>query len=68
MRIRLTVDTVGLVWDEGRHRASTIPKGAILQVTGYAPQNDRMISAVWNQQDVMLFATDVHERGEPEIA
>ena len=68
MRIRLTVDTVGLVRDGGHPRASMIPKGAVLYVTGDAAQSDGMISVVWNQQDVMMFAVDIQVRSEREIA
>jgi hypothetical protein len=45
-----------------------IPKGAVLYVTGDAAQSDGMISVVWNQQDVMMFAVDIQVRSEREIA
>jgi hypothetical protein len=67
MRVRLTVDTVSLVWDGERRRVSMIPKGAVVHVTGYAPQRDGMINVVWNSQEVMMFAVDVNQRGEHEI-
>ena len=67
MRVRLKADTVGLVWDNGRRRVSVVPKGAILDVSGRAPESEGMISVVWDTQDVVMFSLDVNQRGEHQI-
>ena len=60
--LRLTIPTIALFPEDGRHVAHTIPKGAVIQVKTL--QGDKLIEVVWEGKTVLMFAQDIRARGE----
>ncbi len=62
---RLNCDTMGVDNSGRKPTAVTVPAGAIICVTGAHDSGDpRMIEVKWQDSRVVMFAVDVHERGE----
>jgi hypothetical protein len=64
-RFRLKVPTLGVEDGVEGRVAVTVPKDAILQVTsGPKPTDTRMVDVEWRGKRLVMFATDLRERGE----
>ena len=62
-RFRLHRATIALDGPNGKHRAVTIPMGAIVQVHSGRHDGNGMVSVQWGERFVEMFEIDLTVRG-----
>jgi hypothetical protein len=59
---KLRTPTIGVLNENGKRVAITMPADALLEVTGENVA-DGMVGVIWNDQRISMFAIDLQERG-----
>ena len=65
-RFRLSHETLGIETESNGHRKAVhIPPGEIVKViSGPRPDDMRMVDVMWSGRTFVVFADDIHNRGE----
>jgi hypothetical protein len=62
-RYRLQTPTLAIVNLEGHNCPTTVPSGAIVKMASGSLDGNRLVDVIWDGQTVMMFTTDIRERG-----
>ena len=63
-RYRMKTPTLAIMAHDGQNTPITIPKGGEIQVVDGPLDGDRLVDVLWEYKPVMMFTTDIRERGE----
>ncbi len=63
-RYRLKTPTLAIINQDGQNRPITIPHGAVVKVIDGPLDGNRLVDVKWDGKTVMMFTTDIRERGE----
>jgi hypothetical protein len=63
-RYRLKTPTLAIVVRDGQNAPITIPSGAEIEVVNGPLDGNRLLDVAWEGKTVMMFTTDIRERGE----
>jgi hypothetical protein len=67
-RFRLTTETLGVQTIEGKRIAVIVPEGVVIKIiSGPRPDDTRMLDVQWEEKTLVMFAQDVHSRGEEVV-
>jgi len=61
---RITSPVLGLSLEGEVHASHTVPKGAIVALTGKTFDDNKLVEVVWGGKVIMMFAQDLRSRGE----
>ena len=62
---RLKTPTLAILTLEDNHKIPmTIPQGGIVQVTAQDINGNRLLEVTWEGKAILMFTTDLRERGE----
>jgi hypothetical protein len=64
-RYCITSPTIAVLKEKGRRVAGLVPKGSIIEITTETLDDNKLISVIWDGQDVMMFVQDLRTRTEP---
>jgi hypothetical protein len=63
-RYRLKESTLAIITVDGKNHPTTIPSGAIIKQLVDGPMDgNRLVDVAWDGKTVMMFTTDLSERG-----
>jgi hypothetical protein len=60
---RLKESTLAIIAIDGRNHPTTVPTGAIIKLVDGPLDGNRLVDVAWDGKTVMMFATDIRERG-----
>ena len=60
---RLKIPTLAIIKVDGQNQSITVPSGAIVKVVSGPLNGNRLVDMTWDGKTVMMFASDVRERG-----
>lgn len=63
-RYRMKTPTVAIMAHDGHNTPITIPRGGIVEVVDGPLDGDRLLDVCWDGKMMMMFTTDIRERGE----
>jgi hypothetical protein len=63
-RYRMKTPTLAIMIDDGHKIPITVPRGGEIEVVGGPLDGDRLLDVRWEGKPVMMFTTDIRERGE----
>jgi hypothetical protein len=63
-RYRLKTPTLAIMDHEGQNTPITIPSGAVVEIVNGPLDGNRLLDVQWDGKAVMMFTTDIRERGE----
>lgn len=64
LRFRMITPTLAIRDQDGLKIPVTVPKGSGIEVVDGPLDGDRLLDVLWEGQAVMMFTTDIRERGE----
>lgn len=64
LRFRMITPTLAIRDQDGLKIPVTVPKGSEIEVVDGPLDGDRLLDVLWEGQAVMMFTTDIRERGE----
>lgn len=67
-RFRMKTPTLAIMAHDGQNTPITIPVGAVVEVVDGPLDGNRLLDVQWNGKTVMMFTTDIRERGERVVA
>jgi hypothetical protein len=65
MRYRMKNPTLAVVIRDGQKVPVRIPKGGEIEVVDGPLDGDRLLDVRWDRKTVLMFTSDIRERGEP---
>jgi hypothetical protein len=60
---RLKIPTLAIIILDGQNCPTTVPSGAIVKVVNGPLNGNRLVDMTWDGKPVMMFASDIRERG-----
>jgi hypothetical protein len=64
-RYSITSPTIALFKEDKRQVAGLVPKGSIIEIATETTDDTKLISVVWDGQEVLMFVQDLHSRAVP---
>ena len=64
LQYKILSPTLALFHRDGRTVPRTVPAGSIIRIESEAFVGNKMIAAIWDDEEVMIVAQDVRSRGE----
>jgi hypothetical protein len=61
---RLKIPTLAVLIEHGLQIAVTVPAGSIIELVDRPLDGDQLIDVQWGAKTVMMFTTDIRNRGE----
>ena len=62
-RYRLQTATLAIIKLDGHDCPTTVPSGTVVKVGDGPLDGDRLVDVMWDGKTVMMFTTDIRERG-----
>jgi hypothetical protein len=63
-RYRMKTPTLAITANDDQNTPITIPRGDVVEVVDGPLDGDRLLDVQWDGKTVMMFTTDIRERGE----
>jgi len=62
-RFRLNTPTLAIIRHDGQNYPTSIPNRAVVKVLAGPLDGNRLVDVMWGGKAVMMFTTDIRERG-----
>ena len=63
-RYRIKKPTLAIHTQDGQNIPLTVPRGAEVEIIDGPLDGDRLVDVYWKDKKVMMFTSDIRERGE----